>query len=116
MNDAHELLFELVGGLSSRIVADADEIRNFVQIGNAVRSITLHALFHIDIILVENLNTFFEGDVTLGGHISENFLHENHQLLLVHAVKLAVVYLFRKRFDVDDCVIIGPVSSLKAPV
>ena len=95
--DARELLSEIVGGLSPIVVADFDEVRDFVQIGNAVsRSITLHALLHIHIVLVKDLNAFLEGDVTLSGHIPENFLHENHKLLLVHAVELTIVDLLRK--------------------
>ena len=96
LNNAHYLLSEIADRLPPTVVADADEVRDFVQVGNAVLTIALHALLHIDIVLVKYLSPFLKGDVTLSGHISQNFLHEYHELLLVHAVQLAIGDLLRK--------------------
>ena len=83
-----------------------------MQVGNAVVFVALNAFSYIVVVVVNDSNALLVRHITLCGDRSIELLHEHHELMRFHIVKLTIFNLLAKRLDVNKHAILLIVAPL----
>ena len=83
-----------------------------MQVGNTVALVALHALSYIVAVLVDDLDAILVRHIALCSEPSCELLHENHELMRFHIVKLTIFDLLVQRLDVNMRVVLFIDASL----
>lgn len=83
-----------------------------MQVGNTVALVALHALSYIVAVLVDDLDAILVRHIALCSEPSCELLHENHELMRFHIVKLTIFDLLVQRLDVNMRAAMFIVTSL----